>query len=247
MFKYELNEVMINDINKELINAYKQIKSNVNNLVNQLDILQKLFWDMSQEERKDLFYGKRERYNSLIALKSKENKVEKAALFIFLNKTCFNGLYRVNKKGYFNVPIGKYKRPIICDSDNLINTSKLLRKVKISHGDYSQCENFIDKATFVYIDPPYRPINSTSQFTTYSADGFNDEDQIKLGEFVDRINNKGAKFIISNSDPKNTDMTDNFLDDIYSSYDISRITAKRMINCNGESRGNVSELLISNY
>ena len=143
--------------------------------------------------------------------------------------------------------MGKYKNPKICDEKNLRAISDRLNNVDIVCGDYRESENFIDKNTFVYFDPPYRPLNETSSFTSYAEGMFNDKNQEELAEYVARINNVGAKVVVSNSDPKNVDKNDNFFDDIYSSQKIKRITAKRMINCNGERRGRVSELLISNY
>jgi DNA adenine methylase len=153
----------------------------------------------------------------------------------------------VNKKGLFNVPMGAYKKPMICDKDNLTAISGLLKNVTIRCGDYKECLEFIDERTFVYIDPPYRPLTATASFTSYAEADFNDKEQRELGAFVDGITAKKAKVVISNSDPKNSDEDDTFFDDLYGQYNILRVTAKRMINCNGESRGNVSELLISNY
>jgi len=139
-----------------------------------------------------------------------ENNTKKAALFIFLNKTCFNGLYRVNKKGEYNVPMGAYKNPKICDEENLKNVSLALKNVKIIYADYRESESFIDEKTFVYIDPPYRPLNITSSFTSYTENDFSDKEQIELANYIDSLNEKGAKVVISNSDPKNTNENDNF-------------------------------------
>ena len=155
-------------------------------------------------------------------------------------------MVRVNKQGLFNVPIGSYKRPVICDVENLQSISILLQKVEIRCGDYKDCIDFIEDKTFVYIDPPYRPLSPTASFTAYAETVFDDNEQLALGKFVDEIHHKGAKLVISNSDTKNIDNTDDFFDELYKFYDIKRVTAKRMINCNGESRGNISELLISN-
>ena len=143
--------------------------------------------------------------------------------------------------------MGSYKKPLICDTENLKNISTLLQKVTIKCGDYKVCANFIDKNTFVYIDPPYRPLTKTASFTSYAEIGFDDNEQIALGKFVDIISSKNAKIIISNSDPKNTDENDHFFEEIYSQYRIDRVNAKRMINCNANSRGEVKELLISNF
>lgn len=209
--KYELNEVLINDVNKELVNTYIQIKLNLDILLMELQEIQNIYWDMDTEKRKEFYYEKRERFNFVKINGDEGVNIEKAVLFIFLNKTCFNGLFRVNKKGLFNVPIGSYKKPIICDSDNLTNISKLLEKVEIRCGDYKQTTDFMDDKTFVYIDPPYRPLSQTASFTAYTETNFNDDEQIALKKFVDGINVKGAKVVVSNSDPKNSDDNDNFL------------------------------------
>lgn len=245
--QYQLEEVLINDINNELTNTYSQIKLNLENLSKELEKAQTLFWDMDTDERKEYYYEKRERFNFLKLNQSEYDDLEKAYLFIFLNKTCFNGLFRVNKSGLFNVPIGSYKKPLIYDADNLEKISKILKDVKITTGDYKDTIDFIDENTFVYIDPPYRPISDTASFTAYAQTDFNDNAQIELGAFVDKINNKGAVVVVSNSDPKNNNIDDDFFDDLYSSFNIERVNAKRMINCNSDNRGNVKELLISNY
>ena len=166
---------------------------------------------------------------------------------IFLNKTCFNGLFRVNRKGLFNVPMGAYKNPLICDEINLRLVSEKLKNVNIVCGDYKKSADFIDEHTFVYFDPPYRPLTETSNFTAYTENSFNDEEQIALADFVSEMTDKGAKVLVSNSDPKNVNIFDNFFDDIYSSYKIKRIEAARMINCKSEERGKIKELLISNF
>jgi len=238
------NEVFINDINSALINTYRQVQTNVESLIFQLEEMQTEFWAADSESRRTIYAQNRERFNSLI--NNKEDSVDKAALLIFLNKTCFNGLYRVNSKGLFNVPIGSYKKPPICDAENLRLISRLLENVQINCGDYSKCADFIDDNTFAYIDPPYRPLTATASFTSYSENEFCDKQQIELGKFVDEIAAKGAKIVVSNSDPKNSDESDSFFDDLYSSYTIMRISAKRMINSKATGRGNINELLICN-
>lgn len=242
--KYDFNELYISDINAELINAYQVIKSNVNELIAKLSEMELTFLPMDDNGRKYYYYLIRDKFN---AIKLNENTViEKAAYFIFLNKTCFNGLYRVNKKGEFNVPMGSYKNPTICDEDNLRNINKALQKVIIVCGDYSLSKDFIDKETFVYIDPPYRPISETSAFTSYNSDVFDDKEQIRLAKFIDEINEKGAKIVLSNSDPKNVNQDDNFFDDLYKAYQIHRVSATRMINSDADKRGKINELLICN-
>lgn len=244
---YEIDEVLINDINAELTNTYSHIKNHLAELLLELTKMQEHFWPLDAEKRKEYYYEKRERFNFLKVNGDEAVNLEKAALFIFLNKTCFNGLFRVNKKGLFNVPMGAYKKPMICDKSNLTAISGLLENVTIKRGDYKECLEFIDENTFIYIDPPYRPLTATASFTSYAEADFNDKEQRELGAFMDSITDKKAKVVISNSDPKNSDEEDTFFDDLYGRYNILRVTAKRMINCNGESRGNVSELLISNF
>ena len=243
---FQPSEVLINDINKELINTYSQVKNNCEELILQLNELQETYKKLSQEERKILFYEKRNRYNEIKINDNETENLEKAVLFIFLNKTCFNGLYRVNSKGFFNVPFNNAKNPLICDEDNLRSCSYLLQNVTLKVGDYKECESFIDEKTFVYIDPPYRPLTQTSAFTSYSENQFSDKEQIELGAFITEISNKGAFVLASNSDPKNADKNDNFFDDLYCNFDIERVSASRMINSNAKKRGAINELLISN-
>lgn len=244
--KYKLDEVYISDKNLELINTYKSIRDNVDILIKSLKEMEEQYIPLDNENRKDYYYKKREEYNSL-KINSEVNSIEKAVLFIFLNKTCFNGLYRVNKKGEFNVPMGAYKKPKICDEENLKNVSLTLRNVKIVYADYRESEKFIDDKTFVYIDPPYRPLNITSSFTSYTENNFNDKEQIELAEYINVLNKKGAKIVISNSDPKNNNIDDNFFDELYKNYNINRVKATRMLNSNAGLRGAINELLITNY
>lgn len=244
--KFQPKEVLINDINRELINTYTQIKNNCENLITQLSEIQQIYKEHSIHENKIFFYEKRNRYNAIkINVDNKEN-LEKAALFIFLNKTCFNGLYRVNSKGMFNVPFNNAKNPLLCDEENLRACSKLLQNVQMKAGDYKECKYFIDDKTFIYIDPPYRPLTQTATFTSYSEKGFSDIEQIELGNFISEISDKGAMVLASNSDPKNINQNDNFFDELYSQFKIERVSASRMINSNAKKRGAINELLISN-
>lgn len=242
--KYDFEELYISDINAELINAYQAVKNDIENLIAKLNEMQMLFLPMDENGRKYFYYTVRERFNSTAL--TEETATEKAAQFIFLNKTCFNGLYRVNRKGQFNVPMGAYKNPTICDDENLRNIHEALQNVTIVCGDYSLSKSFIDKDTFVYLDPPYRPISETSAFTAYNSDVFDDEEQIRLSKFIDEINLSGAKIVLSNSDPKNVNEEDNFFDDLYKNYKINRVEASRAINSKGDKRGKINELLICN-
>lgn len=241
--------VLINDINKELINTYSQIKNNCDGMINQLSEIQTIYKTHTLEENKAYFYEKRQRYNELKVNGNDAENLEKAALFIFLNKTCFNGLYRVNSKGLFNVPFNNAKNPLLCDEENLRACSEVLQNVEMRVGDYKECKDFIDSNTFVYIDPPYRPLSQTAAFTSYSENGFSDDDQKTLSIFIkDMITEKHAKVLVSNSDPKNTNVNDNFFDDLYDKnhFQIKRVSAARMINSNAKKRGAINELLISN-
>lgn len=242
--KYQFEELYICDINAELMNAYAVIKQDVESLIARLNDMQMTFLPLDDNGRKYYYYNIRDKFNSLKL--SEYTSVEKAAYFIFLNKTCFNGLYRVNRKGQFNVPMGSYKNPTICDADNLRNIHNALQNVTIVCGDYTLSKSFIDNNTFVYLDPPYRPISETSMFTAYNVDSFDDNEQIRLAKFIDEINDTGAKIVLSNSDPKNINPEDNFFDDLYKSYTIYRVSAARMINSNADKRGRINELLICN-
>lgn len=244
--KFQPKEVLINDINKELINTYYQVKNNCEGMIKQLDELQTQYKKLGQEDRKVLFYEKRTRYNALKVNGDELENLEKATLFIFLNKTCFNGLYRVNSKGLFNVPFNNAKNPLICDAENLRSCSQVLQNVILKTGDYKECESFIDEKTFVYIDPPYRPLTQTSAFTSYSENQFLDKEQIELAQFIDNIAKKGSTILASNSDPKNSNEEDNFFDNLYSNFEIERVSASRMINANSDKRGAINELLITN-
>lgn len=245
--KYDLNEIYISDVNEELINTYKIIRDDIDELIELLTEYQNVFIPLDNDERKHYYLEKRERFNDLKINGNEQVNIEKASLMIFLNKTCFNGLYRVNRKGLFNVPMGNYKNPCICDTENLRMVSKKLKKVKIVCGDYRKSKSFIDENTFVYFDPPYRPLNDTSSFTAYTENLFNDDSQRELAEFVSEMDKKGAKIVVSNSDPKNTNEDDDFFENIYSKQIIKRVDATRMINSKASARGKIKELLISNF
>lgn len=247
---YSFEQIIINDINEDLINLYRVIKSRVSELIFELKKISDEYLVLDNENRKNYYYAIRDKYNQELL-----DKLKKSAYFIFLNKTCFNGLYRVNKKGEFNVPYGKYANPLILDENNLLNVSKNLQNVQILNGDFEIIESYVDEDTFVYFDPPYRPLNTTSSFTSYQTNDFNDEEQRRLATFYHKLNNKGAKLMLSNSDPKNVDENDDFFELLYKSNDIkgsekisiNRIEASRSINSKGNGRGKIYELLILNY
>lgn len=242
-----IKQVVINDLNTELVNLYQCIKYDVEALIAELRAIDTEYKARpTQDERSEYFYQLRTEYNAR-DLTSKDRNNRLAALFIFLNRTCFNGLYRVNGKNLFNVPFGKYANPKICDEDNLRKDSELLQKVEILNGDYAETLQYLSNRSFYYLDPPYKPISETSSFNSYSSTAFDDDQQIRLKEFCDTINEREGKFMLSNSDPRSVDETNTFFDDLYGAYNIHRVLAKRNINAKGNKRGQINELLITNY
>jgi DNA adenine methylase len=248
---FNIKEFYLSDINQELILLYKTIQKDVSSLVEELKKIENEYLILNEEKRKIYFLNKRENYNKFkdrIDIKNFDiSWFSRAAQIIFLNRTCFNGLFRVNKKGYFNVPFGNYKNPRICHTDNLISASKLLQKATIQYFDFTEIQSLATPKTFVYFDPPYRPLTKTASFKSYSQFDFNDEDQIRLASFYQKLDHQGTKLMLSNSDPKNIDKNDNFFDELYSGFTINRIQANRMINSKASNRGAISELLITNY
>ena len=244
--KYEVKEAYAFDINIDLINCYNVIKSDVNELITKLKQMESKFLNLDSDDREKYFYDVRKEYNSY-KISEVELNTKRAAEFIFLNRTCFNGLYRVNRKGEFNVPFGKYKNPRICDSNNLTKLSQLLQNVVFKYGDYKKSSECVDNTTFVYFDPPYRPLSVSSGFTSYTKEDFNDENQKELASYYRELDSKDAKLMLSNSNPKNTNKDDDFFEKIYTGFNINEVLAKRMINADCTGRGAISELLITNY
>lgn len=243
---YKVKEAYAFDINFDLINSYNIIKNNVDELITNLKLLEKEYLSLGKDDRKKFFYNIRKQYNSYRLTKD-EMSLQKATEFIFLNRTCFNGLYRVNKNGDFNVPMGNYKNPTICDEENLRALSELIKNVNFEYGDYKTSQKYIKKNTFVYFDPPYRPLNVTSGFTSYTKEDFDDENQKELALFYKELDNNNVKVMLSNSNPKNTNKEDCFFENIYKGFNINEVYAKRMINSDSCGRGEISELLITNY
>jgi len=238
-----IEKAVINDINEDLINTYKSIASRPKELISILENLQGEFHEFEEndDEKKEYYYKKRELYNS-----RKVEIVGQAALFVFLNRTCFNGLYRVNRKNEYNVPIGGYKRPKICDKENILAVSEVLQKVEIMCGDFEQTLNYQSKNSIFYFDPPYKPLSKTSSFNSYSKDDFNDNEQIRLRDFCLKLDILNHSWILNNSDVKGKDGNNNFFDDLYSDFMIQRVDARRSINANPNKRGLLKELLITN-
>ncbi len=245
---YHIQEAYAGDTNPELINAYRAVQSCVEELISLLEKYSAAYLSLDHEGRKAYYYSARQQFNAgPFCTANCPPEVERAALFLFLNRTCFNGLYRVSRSGQFNVPMGRYKNPQIVSASALRAASAALRGVQLVCGSYEQSTDFIDSSTFVYLDPPYRPLSRTSSFTAYTKDAFDDDAQRRLASFFKEMANRGAHVLLSNSDPKNTDSGDDFFDALYRHFRIERISAGRAINAKGESRGQISELLISSY
>ena len=246
--RFSFRAAYLIDTNHELIILYQSLKSAPRKIINRLTVWEKDYLSRNENGRKEMFYQMRDRYNQTLAdtlNKTKSSYVlpERAAQTIFLNRTCFNGLFRVNRKGFFNVPQGRYKNPKILFSQKIMQASALLQKATVLQGDFADAKKYISKKTFIYYDPPYRPVSKTSHFTAYAKDCFDDDDQIRLADFYKSMDKKGVIQLLSNSDTGQ----DRFFDDLYKDFEIQRIGARRNINSKADSRGCINELLIRNY
>lgn len=238
-----IKSAVINDINPDLTLCYKVVRDQPTELIKSLSDIQGEYYALkTEDERKSFFLQQRERFNTKIL-----SEIENSTLFFFLNRTCFNGLYRVNKAGKFNVPFGKYTAPLICDSATIYADSYLLQNVEIMTGDFEQTFTKIKGNTFVYFDPPYRPLSNTSSFNDYAKEAFNDDAQIRLKLFCDRLNDAGVNFMLSNSDCLNKNGTDRFFDDLFMDYQIDRVWASRSVNSIASKRGKLTEIVVNNY
>lgn len=249
--KYKIENAYLYDINEELILTYKVIQNDVSKLIDFLYRYQKSYLKLDKTKRQDFFYDQRTNYNlqrfNIDYEKYSENWFPRAAQLIFLNKTCFNGLYRVNSKGEFNSPAGEYDNPTICDEQNLLAVNKVLQIAEIRKADFKEVINDLKSNSFVYFDPPYRPISKTANFKAYSKHAFEDNEQLRLAKLFKFIHEEGSNVMLSNSDPKNVDPNDNFFDEIYNDFHIVRIPARRMINSNATKRGTINEIVVTNY
>lgn len=228
-FELQPEQAYISDMNEELINLYSVVRDNVYELIKDLskhEVSKEYFLEIRNIDRT-------EQYTEL-------SDVERASRFIYLNRTCFNGMYRVNSQGQFNVPFGHYKNPRIIDENNLLNCSELLKKTEIKCADFSEILTKVKKGDLVYFDPPYVPLNETSSFTSYTKDGFDINMQFKLRDVCDELDNKGVKFMLSNSDTK-------LVNELYENYNIKKVFASRQINANADGRGKITEVLVRNY
>lgn len=228
-FELQPDNAYISDMNEELINLYTVVRDNVYELI----------VDLNAHQITKEYYLKIRDLDRTSKYKKLSN-IKRASRFIYLNRTCFNGLYRVNSKGEFNVPFGNYKNPRIVDVDNLLNCSELLKRTEIKNADFSEILTKVKKGDFVYFDPPYVPLNETSSFTSYTKNGFDIDMQIKLKEVCDELNSMGVKFLLSNSDTK-------IIKELYSNYKIKKVLASRQINANANGRGKITEVLVRNY
>jgi len=245
---YNFKQIHISDINLELVLCYRQLQSSVNDVISSLEKLVDEF-PSTTEERSDYFYKIRDLWNSNLDIESMtdEERSSRVAQMIFLNKTCFNGLFRLNRSGKFNVPTGRYKNPSFPSAESLKEVNQALKGVIIHHASYEKCLEWVDDKSFVYFDPPYRPLSKTSSFIAYSKGDFNDDNQTELASLTKELHKKNVSFLLSNSDPRNTVKDDEFFDELYSDFQIDRVFASRAINSNPDRRGKISELLIKNY
>jgi len=248
---YVIKKAYLFDINKDLIVAYKVVQVYPHALIERLLSIEKEYLSLSEDEQRKFFYEIRDLYNSqkkeFDFSNLSEDWVSRAAYMIFLNRTCYNGLYRLNRNGEFNVPYGKYKNPKICDKENILEASKALQNTEIICADFEESKRYISKGALVYLDPPYRPLSKTSNFTNYTEDGFSEEDQIRLAKYFREVHKRGAYILLSNSDPKNFDPNDDFFEVLYEGFVIERVPARRYINSNARGRGSIMELIIRNY
>lgn len=225
--RFEPNCVLLSDINEELINAYNTVKTNVPELIAALTV-------MAKNHSKEFYYKIRDVDPSTLS------NIEMAARFIYLNKTCFNGLYRVNSQGKFNVPIGSYKAPQIVDVKSLLEINKLLKNAIIKVMPFEKTLESAKSGDFIYLDPPYYPVKEGRSFTKYSKDDFSKEDQEKLASVFNELDRLGCKVMLSNSDTE-------FIRNLYKKYTQNTVQARRMINCDATARGAISEIVVTNY
>jgi DNA adenine methylase len=249
--RFRFRECHIFDVNEEIFLAYTVVRDRVDELIEVLQELAGEYLSRDGAGRREYYREVRDAFNNrritIARGQFHPSWVERAAQLIFLNRTCYNGLFRVNSRGEFNVPSGRYRNPLIVNEPLLRQDSLLLRNTVVHLGDFAQSLPFMSEETFAYFDPPYRPISRTARFTAYSQDGFSDAEQERLARFFAACNTKGALLMLSNSDPRNTDPGDDFFDQLYSGFSITRVSARRAINSDGAGRGRISEVVVTNY
>ena len=239
-----IRRAVVNDINPRLINTYRVVRDKPFALVDALREIQSEYRALGDdcEAQKQYYLNVRSRFNA-----GSLPELQEAAYMVFINRTCFNGLYRENSKGGFNVPFGRYANPTICDAELILADSELLQRVEILQGDFSDTADYVNGYTFVYFDPPYRPLDATSSFNSYVKEAFDDNEQQRLRDYFVRLSEEGCLEMLSNSDGRGRNAEDSFFDDLYRGYAIERVRAKRSINANPAKRGVLTELLIMNY
>ena len=237
-----IRRVVINDINKDLIRCYQLVKENPQTLIDLLRPFEQRYYELNEDGRRLYFYEVRNEYNN-----SELTADQRAAYFIFLNHTCFNGLYRENGSGGFNVPFGRYKNPKICNVDVIMADHKVLSKVDIICGDYKNILSHLGKGyNFIYLDPPYRPLSGSNNFNQYSKSGFNDKEQEELKTFCDRLSSRDCHWMLSNSDSFYLDGT-SYFESLYKGYYLNKVLAPRFINAHADKREKQTEVIIKNY
>ena len=244
-FALQPKQAHLNDINQTLMLAYRLIQKESGYVIAALGGMEYNYYHSTQEDgftnhnsleqKSNDYYLRRDQFNSI-----EGTTLHKAILLLFLNKTCFNGMYRENSQGKFNVPFGKYENPKIVDAANLRLVHDALQSVTLTSVDYREAVASAGPDDFVYLDPPYHPLNETAQFTQYSADGFTLEDQTRLRDLVNDLTQRGCKVMASNSNTP-------FIRDLYRRYHLHEVLAGRSINCQGDGRGKITELVICNY
>ncbi|MFH2020251.1 MAG: DNA adenine methylase [archaeon] len=223
-------KIVLSDVNHLLIELYKNVKEDPDQLIQLLQVHK----ENHLVGKSEYYYKMRDKFNQL------QNTIKKSALFLFLNKTCFNGLYRENSKGEFNVPIGSYKNPSIYNPDDIKRASRLLKNVELIEQDFEKILPLVKRGDFVYMDPPYHPVSETSSFTSYSKDDFGVEDQKRLAEFCRKLNKKGVQFMLSNSDTE-------LIKKLYSEFKIHIVTVRRLISADKSKRNMINEVVVTNY
>lgn len=238
-----IRHAILNDINPDLVTAYRVIQQRPRELIVALTAIQESYYRLPSEAARRIYYEEiRAEFNNRPL-----EDVRNTTVLIFLNRTCFNGLYRVNSKGGFNVPFGRYDQPVICHPQTIMADSHLLARVTILQGDFADVLPHVPANSFFYFDPPYKPLSKTAAFNAYATEIFDEASQQRLASFCRKLDTQCIPWLLSSSDPQNTDATDSYFDDLYAGFTINRIQAKRHINAKADGRGKISELLISNY
>ena len=228
-FELKPEKAVLSDVNEELVNCYHVVKEHVNELIEDLSkhVYQKeYFYQLRDIDREPVY--------------DNWGKIQRASRFLYLNKTCFNGLFRVNSKGHFNVPFGAYKNPKICDKSILLSCSEVLKNKLIVQSSFNKVLDLAEKGDFVYFDPPYMPVSKTASFTSYTKYGFAEKEQIELKKVCCELDRKGVNFLLSNS-------SNEFILGLYEDFHVSVVKASRAINSKASKRGKIREIIVSNY